>query len=176
MKVLLSLCVVGSSLLVAGCKESDVTTTSTAGDNASTVASSNYLADSEPTGAMAVGKAREMVEDAEAVTLVGRIGGSSKPFVDGLAAFTIVDSKVPHCAPDEGCPTPWDYCCMQDQVKENVATVKLVDAAGKPVATDARQLLDVKELSTVVVRGKASRDDQGNLTIAANKVFVRPGE
>ena len=110
------------------------------------------------------------------MTLVGIIGGSSKPFVDGLAAFTIVDPKVPYCSADEGCPTPWDYCCTQDQVKGNIATVKIVDDTGKPVAVDARKMLNVKELSTVVVQGTARRDDQGNLTVAASQVFVRPSK
>ncbi|MEZ6043367.1 MAG: hypothetical protein R3C20_22950 [Planctomycetaceae bacterium] len=130
----------------------------------------------EPADAIPVGAARESAEDTQDVTLVGRIGGSSEPFVEGLAAFTIVDPKVPHCAPDEGCPTPWDYCCTQDQVKGNIATVKVVDDAGNPVSGDARQLLGVRELSTVVVRGKAERDDRGNLTIATHQIFVRPGE
>ena len=40
-----------------------------------------------------MGEARNAVEDEQKVTLVGTIGGSSDPFVDGLAAFTIVDSK-----------------------------------------------------------------------------------
>lgn len=125
---------------------------------------------------MPVGEAREAVENDQSVTLVGTIGGSSEPFVDGLAAFTIVDPKVPYCAPHEGCPTPWDYCCTQDQVKNNLATVKVVDESGSPVSGDARQILGVKELSTVVVQGKAKRDDQGNLTVSATKVFVRPTE
>ena len=41
------------------------------------------------------------------------------------------------------------------------------------VETDARKLFDVKELQTVVVRGKAKRDDKGNLTVLASSVFVR---
>jgi hypothetical protein len=93
-----------------------------------------------------------------------------------LAAFTIVDPKVPYCADDEGCPTPWDYCCQSDAVRQNIATVKLVDSSGKPVMQGARELLPVKELSTVVVQGIAKRDEQGNLTIAAHHVFVRPGK
>ena len=173
MKFLKLLCVAALSVLV-GCGVSEespsteVTTSQPSG--------SSYVADAEPADAVPVGTARESVEDDEAVTLVGTIGGSSEPFVDGLAAFTIVDPKVPYCAPDEGCPTPWDYCCTQDQVKTNIATVKIVDESGKPVADDARTLLGVKELSTVVVQGKAQRDDKGNLTIAATKVFVRAGE
>ncbi|MDP6554629.1 MAG: hypothetical protein QGF59_06925 [Pirellulaceae bacterium] len=38
---------------------------------------------------------------------------------------------------------------------------------------DARELLKVKELSTVVVKGKAQRDDAGNLTVVASGVFMK---
>lgn len=163
----------GVFAFAAGCNSSPVLQESeTKGDSAS----SQYLAVVEPAGALPVGEARKSVKDDQAVTLVGIIGGSSEPFVDGLAAFTIVDPKVPYCSADEGCPTPWDYCCTQDQVKGNIATVKIVDDAGKPVAADARKMLNVKELSTVVVQGTARRDDQGNLTVAASKVIVRPGK
>ncbi|MGI9470031.1 MAG: hypothetical protein ACR2NZ_00775 [Rubripirellula sp.] len=137
---------------------------------------SRYVAASEPVDAVPVGEARKSVENEDMVTLVGTIGGSTAPFVDGIAAFTIVDPKVPYCAAEEGCPTPWDYCCTQDQVKDNIATVKIVDDAGSPLNDDARELLGVQELSTVVVQGQAKRDEQGNLTVAATKVFVRPSE
>ena len=161
----------GVFAFAAGCDSSPVVLESdTAGGNER----SQYLAAVEPEGALPVGKARESVKDNQAVTLVGVIGGSPKPFVEGLAAFTIVDPKVPYCSADEGCPTPWDYCCTQDQVKGNIATVKIVDDTGKPVAADARKMLNVKELSTVVVQGTARLDDQGNLTVAASQVFVRP--
>ena len=134
---------------------------------------SPFVASSEPAGAVPVGDARQSVEDQDDVVMVGRIGGSANPFVDGIAAFTIVDPKIPYCAEEEGCPTPWDYCCTQDQVKENVAVVKVVDDAGNPVANDARELLGVKELNLVVVRGKAERDMDGNLAVLAEEVFVR---
>lgn len=155
--------------LLVGCAESQVADSETP----ATDSSSAWLAETEPVDAVPVGTARESVQDQQPVTLVGTIGGSAKPFVEGLAAFTIVDTSVPYCAADEGCPTPWDYCCTQDKVKDNIATVKLVDESGQPVAEDARDLLNVKELSTVVVQGTAERDDEGNLTVAANKVFVR---
>lgn len=169
MKTSLSLAILGFSLLVVGCSQTETATT----ENESAVVDSQYAAKSEPAGALPVGEARESIEDGQDIVLVGVIGGSSKPFVEGLAAFTVVDPKVPYCAAEEGCPTPWDYCCTQDQVKDNVATVKIVDDSGNAVAQDARELVNVKELSTVVVAGKANRDDQGNLTVAANQVFVR---
>lgn len=158
--------------LAIGCGPTQVATNSA--PNATSDAKSQYLLTEEPVDAIPVGEAREKVQDAEQITLVGTIGGSSKPFVDGLAAFTIVDPKVPFCAAEEGCPTPWDYCCTQDQVKDNIATIKIVDSAGQPVVKDAQQLLNVEELSTVVVSGTAERDEQGNLTVAATKIFVRP--
>lgn len=160
--------------LVVGCGTSDVSEPSASSQPSAEGA--QFVATTEPDNAVPVGTARESTEDEQEVTLVGRIGGSSEPFVEGLAAFTIVDPKVPYCSADEGCPTPWDYCCTQDQVKDNIATVKVVDGEGKPVTGDARQLLGVKELSTVVIKGKATRDDRGNLTVAATKVFVRPSE
>jgi hypothetical protein len=172
MKVLHGFALAWLCLVAVGCQSKDASVSATG----STLANSSYLVKSELAGAIPVGEARDKSEDGQEITLVGRIGGSSKPFVEGLAAFTIVDPKVPYCAPDEGCPTPWDYCCETDAVKSNIATVKVVDEAGKPVTQSARDLLKVKELAMVVVKGKAKRDDQGNLTVAANQIYVRPGE
>lgn len=160
-------------LLQVGCAENDGKPEASSSKPA---AASAFLLSSEPADAVAVGAARENAENDRSIAVVGRIGGSEKPFVDGIAAFTIVDLKVQYCADEEGCPTPWDYCCHQDEVKPNIATVKIVDESGKPISGDARELLGVKELSEVVVQGTAKRDDQGNLSLAANKVFVRAGK
>lgn len=54
-----------------------------------------------------------------------------------------------------------------------MALVKVVDEGGSLVKADARGLLNVEELSTVVVQGKAQRDDAGNLTVLAGGVYVR---
>ncbi len=170
MKILFSLGIACLALLAIGCGSSEVTTATNQGV---TKSKSQYVADTEPVGAMPVGEAREKIEDGQEVTLTGLIGGSSEPFVDGLAAFTIVDPKVPYCAADEGCPTPWDYCCESNAVKDNIATIKVVDELGNPVSGNAKEMLDVKELSTVVVKGMAKRDEQGNLTVAVSKIFVK---
>jgi hypothetical protein len=134
---------------------------------------SAYLAASEPAGASSVGVARQRSKAGEPITLVGTIGGSPAPFVEGLAAFTLVDSSIPYCSEDEGCPTPWDYCCTQDQVREKIATVKIINEAGSPVMRDARELLGVAELDEVVVSGTAERDAEGNLSVAAKQIFIR---
>ena len=41
---------------------------------------------------------------------------------------------------------------------------------------DARELLHVKELFTVVVQGTTQRDDAGNLTVLASGVYVKNGK
>ena len=145
----------------------------TAAVDASTARNAAYLAPTEPAGAQGVGEVKETAEDGDEVTVVGLIGGDAAPFVDGLAAFTIVDPSVPYCAADEGCPTPWDYCCQQDKVPANSATVKLVDESGTLVTENARDLLGVEELAEIVVRGTAEKDDAGNLSVLARQVFVR---
>lgn len=168
-KLSLSVLMTAWSLAVlAGCAREEPAETAD-----STPPDAAYLAASEPAGAVGVGDARTSVKDEEDVVLVGRIGGSTKPFVDGIAAFTIVDPKVPHCSAEEGCPTPWDYCCKQNEVKDNIATIKIVDKEGTPLSKDAGKLLGVKELDMVVIQGKAQRDEDGNLSVLADQVFVK---
>jgi hypothetical protein len=132
-----------------------------------------YRLAAEPAGAKEVKQARADAKDDEEITLVGRIGGDTNPWIEGQAAFLVVDNALKPCGAGEGCPTPWDYCCDSDSLPENKAMVKVVGEDGKPVAVDARKLLGLEELQTVVVHGRAKRDEAGNLTVLADGVFVR---
>lgn len=51
--------------------------------------------------------------------------------------------------------------------------MKIVDDNGMLVRADAKQLLGVKELATVVVSGQAQRDEAGNLTVLAKGVYIK---
>ncbi|PQO41963.1 hypothetical protein C5Y97_02655 [Blastopirellula marina] len=119
--------------------------------------------------------AKESAEDTNEVTLVGRIGGSHDPWIEGRAIFTIVDSSLQSCdkIPGDSCPTPWDYCCRTDKLPTASALVKVVDENGEPIQSDARDLLGVRELTEVVVQGKAKRDEGGNLTVLASGIYVK---
>jgi hypothetical protein len=55
-----------------------------------------------------------------------------------------------------------------------LAMIKLVDEQGKTLLYDARHTLGIKELQTVVVAGRAKRDEAGNLTVWASGIYVRP--
>ena len=61
---------------------------------------------------MGVIKVRQEAKDQTDVVIVGRIGGSENPWVDGRAAFSIVDPSLKSCAEVglDNCPKPWDYC------------------------------------------------------------------
>ena len=97
-------------LVVAiGCsQESPTTATPQVTNLASAVDGSKYLLNSEPDDAMDVIKVRKEAKDDENIVIVGRIGGSENPWVEGRAAFSIVDPSLKPC--EDGCPKPWDYC------------------------------------------------------------------
>ena len=134
-----------------------------------------YLLGQEPAEANDVVGVRETAKHGDAVVIVGRIGGSANPWIEDRAAFSIVDRSLKACSdiPGDSCPIPWDYCCETDKLPTGTALVKVVDGEGNLVKEDARQLLGVKELATVVLKGKAERDETGNLTILANGVFIK---
>lgn len=163
-------------LLAYGCaREASPPSISKPSTEAAPIDGSKYLLNEEPSGAEDVIAARQGAEDGEDILVVGRIGGASNPWVDGRAAFTIVDRSLKACSdiPGDPCAKPWDYCCETSQLPNSTALVKVVDEQGEMVKADARELLDVKELATVVVQGKAQRDESGNLTVLASGVHVK---
>jgi hypothetical protein len=147
---------------------------SSAAEEGATPAVKGFLLEEEPEDAQDVVAVRKKAKNAEDVVVVGRIGGRKTPWVKGAAAFSIVDATITACSeiPGDRCPTPWDFCCEADLPSKTVL-VTFVDEAGKIVKKDARALLKVKELQTVVVKGKVKRDVTGNVSILASSLFVR---
>lgn len=126
----------------------------------------------EPAGAVEILDARDEAKDGQPIVLVGRLGGGLKPWIDGRAAFLLVDTRIlPTCADgahcEEGCPD-----CSKEMLAASTM-VKFLGTDGKVLPVDARKLVGAEEERTVVVRGIASRDKTGNLSIAADGVFVR---
>ena len=130
---------------------------------------------SAPADAVDVGSAHGSAQDGDTVVVRGIVGGSLTPFVEGLAAFTIVDPSLVSCeGPDDHCPTPWDYCCEDPTaIANNSATIELRDG-GAPLAVDPRGFHGLDNLSRVVVEGTAHRDGGGNLIVAATGIHMQP--
>lgn len=158
--------------LIVGCSDSASDTASTP---AASVDVSPYVLKSEPAGALDVHAVRDGDLDGKEVTLVGKVGGSRDPWVEGRAQFTLVDLTRKSCDTIEGdtCPTPWDYCCDHLDIVKSQAFVEIQDASGKPLVADARKAFGLKELDVVVVHGKVQKDAAGNITILADGIHVR---
>ena len=140
---------------------------------------SHFILAEEPAGGINVIAARETSQDSEEVVLIGRIGGGLNPWVEGRAAFQVVDASVLACSDEKedgevcSCPTPWDYCCETDKLPKAMALVQFIDSDGSVVKADAKKSFGIQELQTVVVKGTAKRDDVGNLTVMASGIYVR---
>jgi hypothetical protein len=164
------------AILVTGCGRPNAeTVVITGGGEAPTITAPQYLLSEEPPGARAVIDIRKEAKDGDDVLVVGKIGGEKRPFVKDRASFMIVDLSLKSCddIPGDNCKTPWDYCCAAGLAEARLP-VKFVDDEGRTLPTDARRLVGLKELQTVVVRGKARRDDAGNLSVVASGLYVRP--
>lgn len=149
---------------VVGCARSSAEQTASSKNN-------EYILPTEPTGALDVMDVRENAKDGESVLVLGRIGGGVKPWIDGRAAFLLVDERLVSSCDEEQCQDECAECAQE--LAAATTMVKFVDAQGKVLAVDARQLLGLKEQQTVVVRGTASRDKSGNVSIVANGIHIR---
>ena len=132
---------------------------------------------SVPQGAKTVREVITSAQDGEPVTITGRVGGAKKVFVDGYAAFTIVDASLHPCgeASMDECKTPWDYCCVPpDEIAANAVSVELV-ADGRPLKASPRGFHGLDLLKTVVVQGKVAKDASGNVRVLATGVHVAAG-
>ncbi len=113
--------------------------------------------DTPPADARPVG---ELFTDAEAegnVVITGRIGGRLEPFVDTAAVFVIADAQLKSCDQrhNDGCPTPWDYCCEpRENLLSNLATVQIVDERGRPLPIGLLNQKGLKPLATVTIEGE----------------------
>ena len=119
--------------------------------------------------------------------MVGHIGGLANPwgkvqpdypFAKTQAVFFLADPQaVVENAESGHAHAPGEECafCAAHAVDkaDMIAMVQMVDQHGKVLPTDVRQLLDVKENDTVVVRGKARVTDGGILVVDAQGVYLR---
>ena len=163
--------------LLVGCGGASDSTATAASATASTIDidGSKFLLNEEPTGAVGVIAARESAEDGEPLVLVGRIGGAANPWIDGRAAFTLLDASMSVVAEgedsDDGELCMGD-CCATERL-DCTTLVKVVDEQGKIVPVDSRKLLGLSEADMVVIQGTAKKDKSGNFVMLAKGVYIR---
>ena len=157
-RIVSGLVVAGLALGLAGCSEE-------AGAPEATGAS--WLLASEPEGAVGVVEAKASAAEGDRVVVRGRIGGRAEALYLGSAVFTILDLGVAHCGenPEDGCATPWDYCCeTPDSIAANGATVQVA-------GVESGSLGGLSPLDEVVIVGTVGpRPTPQVLTITATGV------
>jgi hypothetical protein len=127
----------------------------------------------EPAGAETPVQLRASGKIGEA-TVVGRVGGDRVVFVENRAVFTLVDPSLDPCHEDEGCPSPWDYCCNDpEDLKSKSVTVEL-HQDGKILKSSIQGFKGLDHLKTVVAVGHLKRDEAGNQVLIATGLHVRP--
>jgi hypothetical protein len=168
MHILLRLLVLASSSWLAACGEPHESGAAPASD-----LPERFALATEPSGAEGVLAAKARAEDGEPVVVRGRV----QDFVRGLAALVITDGSLKPCdeeGPMSDCETPWDYCCnAPEEIAAASATVEFRDA-GEVLRTDARGFHGLDRLKWVTVEGVSELDAQGNLTVVADGIYVRP--
>lgn len=169
------------TLLFIGCSNKSTPTTEnktqavtpTNTQNSASNPLDKLLVTTEPTPASSVIETKSKVKDGEEVIVHGRV----KDFVKGYAVLVIADTSMKACVdnPEETCPTPWDYCCNpKEKIEKSVATVQLTEDGATPIKTELEGFKGLQRLSSyVTVKGKAKRDEAGNLTIIASNLFIK---
>lgn len=126
-----------------------------------------------------------LVEEMD-VVLVGSVGGVPNPseqsspefpFAKGQAIFFLVDPQVAaeaeeHAhthAPGEECA----FCAAHAADAAHAIAVVQFAEKGKPLPVDARDLFELKEKETVVVKGKAKAAPNGMITVDADGLYIR---
>jgi hypothetical protein len=162
-------------IALPGCGSSSSADTGSGMATAVSIDAAKYVLADEPDGAVGVIAAREAAKNGEPIIVVGRIGGSTNPWVEGRAAFMLLDASVVVVA--NGAQSAAGEVCMDDccAITRAASTtlVKVVDDRGSVLPLDARKLFGIAANDMVVVQGKVSKDDSGNFVILADGVHVR---
>lgn len=136
----------------------------------------DFVLKKAPEGAKDLVAAKKDAKDGEEVVVNAVVGGSAEPFTAGQAVMQVMDPSVMTCDKmgmnKDVCPTPWDACCHQADVKKKDATVRVVDSEGKPLAGTLEGVGGIAPGKAVVVKGKA-HVQEGKLVIDASNVYVK---
>lgn len=132
----------------------------------------------KPTDAIDVTVARTK-PPGSAVTVQGRVGGRSKPFIAERSAFLLADLKaIAACDanPDDDCDTPWDYCCEPTaKIAASTCLVQVVGNDGQVATIPLNGVGGMAPGSSVVVTGSLSpQSTPESVVIIAQAVYVEP--
>jgi hypothetical protein len=97
--------------------------------------------------------------------------GDFPPFGNGQASFLITDATG-HDGDENHNPHECPFC--KRDINSVMARVEFPDESGSVVKTDARDLLQVREMDLVLIEGRGRIDEKEDmLVLTASKIFVK---
>ena len=128
------------SMALTGCGSSSSAEMNSQSVTPISIDGSKYLLAEEPDGAIGVIETRKTAANGEPIVVVGRIGGATNPWIEGRAAFMLLDASMMIVA--DGTESTegeicMDECCATERAG-STTLVKVVDENGKVLAVDAR--------------------------------------
>ncbi len=162
-----------TSLLFSGCSSEVATPKSGTNKKTAEAALPEALfVSAAPSQSTGVKKIRSTAKVGDTVVVRGIIGGRKKAFLEDRAVMLLTDATLSPCPPEEGCPTPWDFCCeTKDTLLANTLTVQVVDAKGSPLKLSLDGSHGLAGTKTVVVEGLVS-STEGGVVIDATKIHL----
>jgi hypothetical protein len=137
-----------------------------------------FILAAAPGDATSLSEAKTSASVGDRVVFEARIGGRGEPFTEGAAVFLVADRAIPTCEElhGDGCPTPWDYCCEpKDNLLRNMATVQIVDDAGRPLRGAIKGLSGLDPMASIVVVGTVRQSEEVVFIVDASGIYVEAG-
>lgn len=131
----------------------------------------SFYLEASPAGAIEVGALRGLADGAE-VTVRGDVQEYAP--VEGKAVLSLYDHALVSCDenPDDGCSTPWDFCCVDSEEIAKASALVEFRKDGAIVNTSLKDYHGMDHLSDVVITGTLHLDDAGNARIVASGLHV----
>jgi len=159
---------------VAGCDKSNAQQSASTETSAQETEPNAWFLTSAPEGAISITAAKSNHQEGDEVVVRGRIGGRHSPISSESSVFTVVDLELAFCGEHEedGCTTPWDYCCeTSGTITNNSATIQVVGVDSiDPIAAGLKPL---DEVILIGVVGPRPTDEV--FTILATGVYRAGG-
>lgn len=136
------------------------------------------LLSAEPASSMGVVELKSLITTGLApneAVLLGRVGGGQNETWDpDQAAFLVRDLDLQVKSHDHAGDHADCKFCQAERAKEleAMALVRVVDADGQVIPTDARELLGLKDNHIIVAQGQGSIDE-GTFVFNASRIFIR---
>ena len=135
----------------------------TAPDDRSDAAGAAFALSADPGEAVSVIDVKRSGPSDAVVIVQGRVQERTK----GFGILKLMDTALHYCRAENGCPTPWDYCCDTREVRrEHALLVEFHGADKSPIETVG--LPNTRLLDLLKVRGKLTKNEYGSLVFIAD--------